>query len=55
MTREMWLGVARHILTVIGGIFVAKGYTDAGTLNVIIGGAVAAGGVAWSIVEKKQR
>lgn len=55
MTREMWLGIARHVLTVIGGGLVAKGYLDAGTLNVIIGGAVAAGGVAWSIVDKKQR
>lgn len=54
MTRDMWLGIARHLLTTIGGIFVAKGAIDADTANAVVGAAVTLGGVAWSIVDKRK-
>lgn len=54
MTREMWLGVARHLLTTIGGIFVAKGAIDADTANAVIGATVTIGGVAWSLLDKRK-
>jgi hypothetical protein len=53
MTNEMWLGVARHILTVIGGGFVAKGYLDANSLNVVVGAATSLAGVGLSIWNKR--
>lgn len=55
MTKDMWLGLARHILTLVGGIFVAKGQIDASTLDTVVGAAVTIGGVAWSVVDKKGR
>ena len=54
MTRDMWMGVVRHVLTVVGGIFVAKGQIDADTMNTAVGAAVALGGIAWSIIDKKK-
>jgi len=55
MTREMWLGLARHILTALGGFFVAKGAVDAATAEVIVGATITLGGAAWSIVDKTRR
>jgi hypothetical protein len=55
MTKDMWLGLARHILTLVGGIFVAKGHLDASTLDTVVGAAVTIGGAAWSIADKKGR
>ena len=55
MTRDMWLGLARHILTVVGGYFVAKGSIDSSTADTIIVASVALGGAAWSVAEKKKR
>ena len=55
MTKDMWLGLARHILTLVGGVFVAKGAIDADTLNTAVGAAVALGGAAWSVAEKRGR
>jgi hypothetical protein len=54
MTRDMWLGLARHLLTLIGGVFVAKGQIDADTLNTAVGATVALGGTAWSIYDKRK-
>ena len=54
MTRDMWLGLVRHLLTLIGGVFVAKGQIDADTVNTAIGAAVSLGGVAWSIADKRK-
>jgi hypothetical protein len=52
MNRDMWLGIARHILTLVGGVFVDKGLTDADTVNTIVGAVVSLGGVGWSIADK---
>jgi hypothetical protein len=54
MTRDMWLGLVRHLLTLIGGVFVAKGQIDADTVNTAVGAAVSLGGVAWSIADKRK-
>jgi hypothetical protein len=53
MTNEMWLGVARHILTAIGGGFVAKGYLDANSLNVVVGAVTSLAAVGLSIWNKR--
>jgi hypothetical protein len=55
MNNDMWLGLFRHILTIFGGVFVAKGYADADTVNTTIGATTALAGVAWSMLEKKGR
>jgi hypothetical protein len=55
MTNEIWLGVLRHILTVLGGIFVARGYADADAVNTAVGAATTLVGVGWSIWDKRER
>ncbi len=55
MNRDMWLGIFRHFLTVAGGIFVAKGYADADTINTAVGATSALAGVALSILDKKNK
>jgi hypothetical protein len=55
MNNDIWLGFFRHILTMAGGIFVAKGYVDADTLNTAIGATTALAGFALSIADKKGR
>jgi len=52
MNKEMIFGLIRHALTVGSGALVVKGVGDEGTWEIIIGGAMAALGVAWSIYEK---
>jgi len=55
MNNDMWLGIIRHLLTVLGGFFVAKGYVDADTLNTAVGAATTLAGVGWSIWDKRER
>ena len=55
MTKDMWLGLARHVLTLLGGILVARGSMDADTMNTVVGAAVTIGGAAWSVMDKKGR
>ena len=54
MTRDMWLGLARHALTALGGFFVARGAIDADTMNAAVGAAITLGGAAWSIADKRK-
>lgn len=54
MTREIWLGLARHLLTAVGGFFVARGTIDADAMNTAVGAAVTLGGVAWSVIDKRK-
>tara|TARA_R110000868_G_scaffold355367_1_gene616862 strand:+ start:126 stop:299 length:174 start_codon:yes stop_codon:yes gene_type:complete len=53
MTQEMILGVARHVLTALGGVLIAKGVLDAGVVEQVIGAVISLAGVAWSIWAKK--
>ena len=53
MNRDMWLGIFRHFLTVAGGIFVAKGYADADTVNTTVGAVTALVGVGLSVADKR--
>jgi hypothetical protein len=46
--------VIRHLLTAFGGIAVAKGYVDSGTLETVVGAVLALIGVGWSLYDKKQ-
>jgi len=55
MDGAIWMALVRHLLTALGGVLVAKGYTDADTMNSAVGAAVTLGGVGWSIVDKKKR
>jgi hypothetical protein len=55
MSKDQIFGVARHVLTFLGGFLVVKGYLDEGLLNELIGGALALAGTIWSIVDKNKK
>jgi hypothetical protein len=55
MSMDIWLGLARHILTALGGYLVARGTIDAATAEAAIGAVVTLGGAAWSVVDKRRR
>jgi len=54
MKQEI-LGIVRHILTTFGGIVVANGHATQDEVSAIIGGVIAAVGIAWSLLDKKKR
>ena len=49
MNAEVVGGIVRHILTGVGGYFVATGMIDPGTVDVAVGAVVVLVGVAWSV------
>lgn len=54
MNMDMILGLVRHILTAAGGVLVAKGVIDEGTLTQVVGAVITLGGVIWSVLAKKK-
>jgi hypothetical protein len=55
MNVEIITSLVRHLLTLAGGYFVSKGIVDHASSEAIIGGVVAAVGVAWSIVHNLKK
>lgn len=51
---EKTLGILRHALTFIGGIFVTEGYVTESEMNLAAGAIVTLAGVIWSIVSKNK-
>lgn len=55
MNATIVSAVIRHLLTAVGGGFAVKWGIDGGTMDAVIGGASALGGLIWSIAEKRKR
>jgi hypothetical protein len=51
MTREQIMGIVRHALTFIGGIFVIKGLASEAMTDQAIGAVVTAVGAVWSFIK----
>jgi hypothetical protein len=54
MNKDMILGLARHILTTLGGVLAGKGVIGASDVEIAVGAVVALAGVIWSVVDKKK-
>ena len=52
MNSDIAFGLLRHVLTIVGGYYVARGQVDQDTVNTAVGGLTALAGVAWSIHNK---
>jgi hypothetical protein len=52
LSKEQWLGIARHSLTCVGGILIAKGLVDGALWAEISGAALTLVGGVWSVVVK---
>lgn len=55
MTKQVVLGMFRHVLTTGGGVLVADGLLDASTMNEVIGALMIVVGAAWSVYEKREK
>ena len=55
MSKDAILGLARHVLTTLGGIFVTKGAIGESDLEIAVGAVVALAGVVWSVIDKRGR
>jgi hypothetical protein len=53
MKKEMLLGIIRHTLTFVGGIFITRGLIDESTLQTLVGSSITLIGTIWSIINKK--
>jgi hypothetical protein len=52
MKKEQILGLIRHSLTFIGGIYVMRGIIQEQLAQEIVGGIVTAVGGIWSVIDK---
>jgi hypothetical protein len=55
MKKEHVLGIVRHTLTFVGGLWVMKGFIDENILSETVGGIITAIGGIWSIVDKTKK
>jgi len=53
-TKQALLSAIRSILAAIGGVLVAKGYTDDQTLQTVIGAVMTIIPIVWGIAHKYQ-
>ena len=53
--NEIYLGLIRHALTIVGGILVTKGHLTGAQSDELAGAIVSIVGVVWSVIEKRSR
>jgi len=54
MNATILAALVRHILTGLAGGFAVKYGIDGVTMDAIVGGAAAAAGVGWSVLDKRR-
>lgn len=54
MNTEQILGIARHVLTTLGGGLVSAGLVSADDLNTVVGALVVVAGSVWSWYAKRK-
>lgn len=52
MKKEQILGLLRHTLTFVGGIYVMRGLMQENLVQEVVGGIITAIGGVWSIIDK---
>jgi hypothetical protein len=55
MNKEQVLGIVRHTLTFVGGLWVMKGVIEENLVTEIVGGVITTIGGIWSIVDKTKK
>jgi hypothetical protein len=54
MKIEIILGIARHVLTSLGGVLVTKGLSETTAVETAVGALVTLAGFAWSVFAKRK-
>lgn len=52
MNFEIILGLVRHVLTLVGGYYVAQGKLDPANASTIVGAVTTLVGAGWSVKHK---
>jgi len=52
MSVEVWMGFVRHMLTMVGGLLIAKGWLDESTMPEVLGAVMTLVGFVWSYMQK---
>lgn len=52
LTKELVLGLVRHVATGLGTLFAAKGYTEGSETEAFVGAVVFLVGYGWSAIRK---
>jgi len=52
LTKDQFMGIVRHILTFVGGIFVIRGVVEEALIAEISGAIMTLTGAIWSILSK---
>lgn len=52
MKKDLILGLIRHTLTFVGGLFIMKGIVDESTVTEVVGGIVSLTSVVWMTIQK---
>lgn len=55
MSKDMVLGLVRHVLTFGGGLLASNGIIGSSDVEIGVGALVTLIGLAWSAFDKKQR
>lgn len=55
LTREQWLGIARHVVGAIGAMLVTRGMLEAAEAEIIVGAALGILAVLGSIKAPEKR
>jgi flagellar motor component MotA len=53
MNSDQISGLVRHLITVVGGIFITKGYADSAQIEIIAGAVAALFAIVWSHRSKR--
>lgn len=54
MKKEQILGIIRHTLTFLGGVFVFQGKVDQEVIDQLLGASTTIIGIIWSIFSKQK-
>lgn len=54
MGKDQLLGILRHVLTFLGGVFVLQGWLDEGLVQETVGAIATLIGTVWSVLDKKK-
>ncbi len=52
MSAEVWMGFVRHLLTMLGGVLIAKGWATDAMMPELIGAVMTLVGFVWSYKQK---
>ena len=54
MDQALFLGLLRHVLQLLGGFLMARGYVDAGGMELVSGAVLSVGAAGWYLAGRRK-